>query len=90
MHSSTPSKNKLSRNIFIGLLAGIVLGYIFYKQAIAKSYIDAFSLVPEVFLRLIKMIVAPLVFSTLVVGIAKLGDIKSVGRIGAKTLLWFF
>jgi len=89
MHSATPSKNKLSRNIFIGLLAGIVLGYIFYKQAIAKSYIDAFSLVPEVFLRLIKMIVAPLVFTTLVVGIAKLGDIKSVGRIGAKTLLWF-
>jgi len=89
MHSATPSKNKLSRNIFIGLLAGIVLGYIFYKQAIAKSYIDAFALVPDVFLRLIKMIVAPLVFSTLVVGIAKLGDIKSVGRIGAKTLLWF-
>jgi Na+/H+-dicarboxylate symporter len=89
MHSATPNKSKLSRNIFIGLLAGIVLGYIFYKQAIAKSYIDAFALVPDVFLRLIKMIVAPLVFSTLVVGIAKLGDIKSVGRIGAKTLLWF-
>ena len=62
MHSATPSKNKLSRNIFIGLLAGIVLGYIFYKQAIAKSYIDSFALVPDVFLRLIKMIVAPLVF----------------------------
>ncbi len=89
MHSETPSKNNLSRNIFIGLLAGIVLGYIFYRQSVARSYVDAFALVPEVFLRLIKMIVAPLVFSTLVVGIAKLGDIKNVGRIGAKTLLWF-
>lgn len=89
MHTENSSKNNLSRNIFIGLLAGILLGYIFYRQSLAKSYVDAFALVPEVFLRLIKMIVAPLVFSTLVVGIAKLGDIKSVGRIGAKTLIWF-
>ena len=63
MHSETPSKNNLSRNIFIGLLAGILLGYLFFKQAVSKSYIDEFALVPEVFLRLIKMIVAPLVFS---------------------------
>ncbi len=49
-----------------------------------------FLLLAELFLRLIKMIVAPLVFSTLVVGVAKLGDIKAVGRIGGKTLLWFF
>src|SRR5690606_21366344 len=44
----------------------------------------------DIFLRLIKMIVAPVVFTTLVVGVAKLGDIKAVGRIGGKTLLWFF
>lgn len=50
---------------------------------------DPFSLVADIFLRLIKMIVAPLVFFTLVVGVAKLGDIKAVGRIGGKTLLWF-
>ncbi len=48
-----------------------------------------FSLLADIFLRLIKMIVAPLVFTTLVVGVAKLGDIKAVGRIGGKTLLWF-
>ncbi|MEX6685979.1 dicarboxylate/amino acid:cation symporter [Danxiaibacter flavus] len=53
------------------------------------SKLEPFSLIADVFLRLIKMIVAPLVFSTLVVGVAKLGDIKSVGRIGGKTLLWF-
>ncbi len=51
--------------------------------------VEPFSLLADIFLRLIKMIVAPLVFSTLVVGVAKLGDIKAVGRIGGKTLLWF-
>ena len=51
---------------------------------------EPFSLMADIFLRLIKMIVAPLVFSTLVVGVAKLGDMKAVGRIGGKTLLWFF
>src|SRR5206468_4415186 len=41
------------------------------------------------FLRLVQMIIAPLVFCTLVVGIAKLGDLKTVGRVGGKALLWF-
>jgi Na+/H+-dicarboxylate symporter len=51
--------------------------------------IQWFAIIADIFLRLIKMIVAPLVFTTLVVGIAKLGDIKTVGRIGGKTMLWF-
>ncbi|MBY0434523.1 MAG: cation:dicarboxylase symporter family transporter, partial [Cyclobacteriaceae bacterium] len=51
--------------------------------------VEPFSILADIFLRLIKMIVAPLVFTTLVVGVAKLGDINSVGRIGGKTLLWF-
>lgn len=51
--------------------------------------VEPFALLADIFLRLIKMIVAPLVFTTLVVGVAKLGDISSVGRIGGKTLLWF-
>jgi Na+/H+-dicarboxylate symporter len=51
--------------------------------------LEWFTILADIFLRLIKMIVAPLVFTTLVVGVAKLGDIKSVGRIGGKTLLWF-
>jgi Na+/H+-dicarboxylate symporter len=50
---------------------------------------EPFSILADIFLRLIKMIVAPLVFTTLVVGVAKLGDINAVGRIGGKTLLWF-
>jgi Na+/H+-dicarboxylate symporter len=53
------------------------------------SKLEPFSVLADVFLRLIKMIVAPLVFTTLVVGVARLGDINSVGRIGGKTLLWF-
>lgn len=54
-----------------------------------KSILELISILTDIFLRLIKMIIAPLVFSTLVVGVAKLGDLKAVGRIGGKTMLWF-
>jgi Na+/H+-dicarboxylate symporter len=78
--------------IMIAMLAGVLLGlWVHYTGTPAQ--IDTFSniigVLTDVFLRMIKMIIAPLVFSTLVVGIAKLGDIRSVGRIGGKTLLWF-
>ncbi|TWI98189.1 Na+/H+-dicarboxylate symporter [Mucilaginibacter frigoritolerans] len=53
------------------------------------SKLEGFTILSDIFLRLIKMIIAPLVFTTLVVGVAKVGDIKAVGRIGGKTLLWF-
>ena len=59
------------------------------QLAARDKKLEWFSLLADIFLRLIKMIVAPLVFTTLVVGVAKLGDIKAVGRIGGKTLLWF-
>ncbi|OCX53469.1 C4-dicarboxylate ABC transporter [Mucilaginibacter sp. PPCGB 2223] len=54
-----------------------------------ESKLEPFTLLSKKFLSLIKMIVAPLVFTTLVVGVAKVGDISTVGRIGGKTLLWF-
>jgi Na+/H+-dicarboxylate symporter len=54
-----------------------------------ENKLEGFTILSDIFLRLIKMIVAPLVFTTLVVGVAKVGDIKAVGRIGGKTLLWF-
>jgi Na+/H+-dicarboxylate symporter len=54
-----------------------------------KNLLEIISIFTDIFLRLIKMIIAPLVFSTLVVGVAKLGDLKAVGRIGGKTMLWF-
>jgi Na+/H+-dicarboxylate symporter len=134
-------KNKLTLYIFIALILGVVVGYI-YNVAVIKDYnnkisaaettikvidnklvllkdtnaveykdlkkeksaqakirkendtiregkVQYFTLLSDIFLRLIKMIVAPLVFTTLVVGVAKVGDIKAVGRIGGKTLLWF-
>jgi Na+/H+-dicarboxylate symporter len=62
------------------------------RQSAEKSRekaLEPLTLLSDIFLRLIKMIVAPLVFTTLVVGVAKVGDIKAVGRIGGKTMLWF-
>lgn len=55
------------------------------KKDIAGNY----SILSDIFLRLIKMIIAPLVFAVLVIGVAKLGDFKSVGRIGVKTMVYF-
>ncbi|HXD93189.1 MAG TPA: dicarboxylate/amino acid:cation symporter [Bacteroidia bacterium] len=54
-----------------------------------KEASSPFSLLSDIFLRLIKMIIAPLVFSVLVVGVAKIGDFKTVGRMGIKTLVYF-
>jgi Na+/H+-dicarboxylate symporter len=54
-----------------------------------KDIASNFSLLSDIFLRLIKMIIAPLVFAVLVVGVAKVGDFKVVGRIGGKTLIYF-
>lgn len=83
-------KNRLTTYILIGLALGIVVGYVantsFENPA---GFADTMALITTMFLRLIKMIIAPLVFSTLVVGIAKMGDAKEVGRIGVKALGWF-
>ena len=84
------NRNRLTTYILIGLVLGIVVGYVANTtMEDAKGFADTMSLVTTMFLRLIKMIIAPLVFSTLVVGIAKMGDAKEVGRIGVKALGWF-
>src|SRR5205814_10389847 len=54
-----------------------------------QSFAGIIQLLTTIFLRLVQMIIAPLVFTTLVVGIAKLGDLRSVGRVGGKAMLWF-
>ncbi|HEX8607013.1 MAG TPA: dicarboxylate/amino acid:cation symporter, partial [Pedobacter sp.] len=59
------------------------------NEALREKKLEPLTLLSDIFLRLIKMIVAPLVFTTLVVGVAKVGDINAVGRIGGKTMLWF-
>jgi len=84
------NRNRLTVYILIGLALGIVVGF-FANTGLANpaAFADMLSLVTTVFLRLIKMIIAPLVFSTLVVGIARMGDTREVGRIGLKALGWF-
>jgi len=73
----------VTTQIFIGLVLGIVVGYVWPGFAVSiRPLADAF-------LRLIKMIVAPLLFSTLVIGIAGAGDLKSLGRIGLKAIIYF-
>ncbi|MFL4990440.1 MAG: dicarboxylate/amino acid:cation symporter [Microvirga sp.] len=86
-------RSRLTTFIFLGMLLGIVVGYacslIWPDPQTAKTIAGYISLISDIFLRLIKMIIAPLVFSTLVVGIANMGDTGSVGRVGGKALLWF-
>ncbi|PYR17717.1 MAG: dicarboxylate/amino acid:cation symporter [Acidobacteria bacterium] len=73
----------ITTQIFIGLLLGILVGYLWPGLGVAiKPLADAF-------LRMIKMIIAPLLFATLVVGIAGTGDITSMGRIGLKAIVYF-
>jgi Na+/H+-dicarboxylate symporter len=87
-------KLKLTTWILIGMAAGIAVGHACHTQFVdaqeAKAVAGYFSVFTDLFLRLIKMIVAPLVLSTLVVGVAKMGDLGTIGRLGAKTLGWFF
>ncbi|HQK97924.1 MAG TPA: cation:dicarboxylase symporter family transporter [Bacteroidia bacterium] len=86
-------KINLTTRIFIGMLLGILVGH-FYRmyhpdQADYENFANNIQILSDIFLRLIKMIIAPLVFATLVVGVAKVGDFGAVGRIGIKTILYF-
>jgi Na+/H+-dicarboxylate symporter len=85
-------KSKLTLYIFIAMILGIIVGVIVNKNcsaATVKSFSTNIKLLTTIFLRLVQMIIAPIVIATLVVGIAKLGDMKTVGRIGGKAMLWF-
>ncbi|MDR6759958.1 Na+/H+-dicarboxylate symporter [Flavobacterium sp. 2755] len=83
----------LTGQIIIAMVLGAALGIIIHNsisQEAAVSFSNKIKMLATIFIRLVQMIIAPLVFTTLVVGIAKLGDIKTVGRIGGKALGWFF
>lgn len=85
---------RLTWLILGGMIFGIIVGAICNQQfggesAIAKELAGYFKLLADVFLKLIKMIIAPLVLSTVVVGIAHMGDSNTLGRIGGRALLWF-
>ncbi len=78
--------------VLVAMLAGVAVGYVLHQQQASASWplIAAnFKLVTDIFLRLIRMIIAPLVLSTLVVGIAHMGGTGSLGRVGVRTLSWF-
>jgi len=79
----------LTTRIFLGMVLGVLIGYLFPVTESGFSGADL-NILSKIFLRLIKMIIGPLVFATLVVGIAKLGDFGTVGRIGLKTLAYFY
>ena len=89
---------RLTLFILIGLVLGLVVGWAMHSAIAAadpataatlKTAAGAFPIVTTLFLRLIKMIIAPLVFSTLVIGIAHMGGGSALGRIGLRALLWF-
>ncbi|CUS45945.1 MAG: dicarboxylate/amino acid:cation symporter [Pseudomonadota bacterium] len=89
---------RLTLYIVIGLVLGLVVGWGLHlaiddntpaSAAALEKIAGYFSIVTTLFLRLIKMIIAPLVFSTLVVGIAHMGDTGALGRVGLRSLAWF-
>lgn len=81
-------KVSLSVKICIGLVLGVIVGiFLQSKPEIATTYIQPFG---TLFLNLIKLVIVPLVFSSLLVGVCSLGDIKKLGRLGGKTVLYFF
>lgn len=84
---------KLTRAIGIAMVLGVLVGYLCNKTAQdateAAHIASYFSLVTDIFLRMIKMIIAPLVFATLVSGLASMSDANAVGRIGLRAMVWF-
>ncbi|WP_449410323.1 dicarboxylate/amino acid:cation symporter [Methylobacterium komagatae] len=93
-HADTaPRSGRLTLYTGIGLALGILVGAVLHGQAAgpeeAKALASNFTIVTDIFLRLIKMIIAPLVFATIVAGIASFGDARSVGRVAALAMGWF-
>ncbi|HCW7015550.1 TPA: dicarboxylate/amino acid:cation symporter [Citrobacter farmeri] len=84
--------NKLTICIVIFMLAGIVSGAVIHSytsESVIAAWSDNITLLTDIFLRLIKMVIAPLVFSTLTVGIMRLGETSTIGRVGGKAMIWF-
>lgn len=99
-HSHVPKTNRQTLYVVIGLVLGVITGELLNltlgglpgteSSQELKQIVSVCTMLTDIFLRLVKMIIAPLVISTLVVGMAKMGDSHAVGRIGIKALTWFF
>jgi len=85
------SNNKLFIAIVAGLILGVALGGLVHYQysESAEGFAKNIKLLGTIFIRMVQMIIAPLVFCTLVPGVAKMGDMKMVGRVGGKAMIWF-
>jgi len=85
--------NRLTILVFIAIVLAFAVGIAINKGA-SKEFVASFApnikLLGTIFIRMVQMIISPLIFCTLVVGIAKLGDLKVIGRVGGKAMLWFF
>jgi Na+/H+-dicarboxylate symporter len=86
-------KNRLTLSIAVGMILGVIVGYACHTSisdpVTLKTVAGYFSIVTDIFLRLIKMIIAPLVFATLVSGLAEMDSGQDVGRIGLRSVGWF-
>jgi hypothetical protein len=97
-HQTLQKPNRQTLYVAIALVLGIALGEVLnltlggagQHDPLLAQIVAVLNVLTDVFLRMVKMIIAPLVFATLVVGMAKMGDIHTVGRIGLKAMLWFF
>lgn len=78
-------KMKLSTKILLGLVLGVIVGLVL-PEAAAKTFVAPIG---SLFIRLIKMVIAPLVFASLVVGASSVGDVKKMGRMGGKTVIYY-
>ncbi|CAM3903692.1 cation:dicarboxylate symporter family transporter [Mesobacillus zeae] len=76
----------LAWQILIGLVLGIIVGALFYGNTQIGTYLQPIG---DIFLRLIKMIVVPIVISSIIIGVASVGDTKKLGRLGGKTIIYF-
>ena len=83
---------RLFQIILASMILGVIAGAIIHQTASPEqiaAFASAFRIITDIFLRLIKMIIAPLVLTTLIVGIAHMGDSKALGRVGLRTMIWF-
>lgn len=92
MEIKPAKKSRLTFYIIAAMIVGVLTGYLVHNNSspdTIKTFSTNIKLLSTIFIRLVQMIISPLVFTTLVVGIAKLGDLKTVGRVGGKAILWF-
>ena len=86
------TSSKLTIYILVAMIIGTLVGQLMYvnlPKEVNAEYALYFKQLTNIFLRLVQMIIAPLVVTTLIVGIAKMGNLQAIGRVGGKSMLWF-